>query len=303
MVDSSFDRDKAWLEFSKTFEKTNNFSKLIKLIPEFTAECFGTDRVSIAIFDQENHHFVNHILHHNVGKLQQGTVFPADETMLLQAIESKKTLIWSSQSADDSHADIEDLSLNDLKTLHELGFNSSINAPIEWHGETIGTVNINSNNPLAFTPDAKKIVSKLARYLGSQLGQQEYKDALSTTDIIKLAESELELMNLLWSQGPLSISDAHTLFKHPIGYPTMQTRLNRLVKKGCLIKTNDRPARYEPAITPETAAKWYVQTFQENLGNLSVVPIIKLLVKSHNFESTEELDNLINYFEAIRDDL
>ena len=37
----------------------------------------------------------------------------------------------------------------------------------------------------------------------------------------------------------------------PLGYTTVQTRLNRLVAKGVVARSNDRPARYRAAVRPD----------------------------------------------------
>ena len=36
---------------------------------------------------------------------------------------------------------------------------------------------------------------------------------------------ELELLQLLWEQGPLSLSEVHDLLERNVGYTTVQTRL------------------------------------------------------------------------------
>ncbi|MBM4004098.1 MAG: hypothetical protein FJ295_12560 [Planctomycetes bacterium] len=42
---------------------------------------------------------------------------------------------------------------------------------------------------------------------------------------------ELELLNLLWEHGGLSLSEVHDCLGRDVGYTTVQTRLNRLVDK------------------------------------------------------------------------
>lgn len=48
-----------------------------------------------------------------------------------------------------------------------------------------------------------------------------------------LAAGEMEMMQMLWREGGVTISEARRALDRPIGYTTVQTRLNRLVAKGC----------------------------------------------------------------------
>ena len=57
----------------------------------------------------------------------------------------------------------------------------------------------------------------------------------------KLSSGEMELMSMLWEHGSLALSEAHEKLGRPIGYTTMQTRLNRLVEKGLAKRSKHRP--------------------------------------------------------------
>ena len=51
---------------------------------------------------------------------------------------------------------------------------------------------------------------------------------------IRLGAGELELLEVLWQQGPSTISEAQSGLEREQGYTTVQTRLERLVaKKSC----------------------------------------------------------------------
>ena len=67
----------------------------------------------------------------------------------------------------------------------------------------------------------------------------------------KLSTGEMEIMSVLWEHGPLTLSEAHEKLGRPIGYTTVQTRLNRLVEKGIATRSKERPAKYEAAVSPE----------------------------------------------------
>jgi len=62
--------------------------------------------------------------------------------------------------------------------------------------------------------------------------------------ISRLGVGELEVLEMLWRDGPVNLSEAHVALGQAIGYTTVQTRLNRLVKKGVVKKSTERPARF-----------------------------------------------------------
>ncbi len=82
---------------------------------------------------------------------------------------------------------------------------------------------------------------------------------------VKLSPGEMEMLSMLWKLGPLTIAEAHESIGRPLGYTTIQTRLNRLVEKGIVDRTEDRPAKYAAAVTrslsaPTTWMYWYSES-------------------------------------------
>ena len=122
---------------------------------------------------------------------------------------------------------------------------------------------------------------------------------------IKLSPGELELLELLWNSGPLTISGVHQEFlqrNRKIGYPTVQTRLNRLADKGILRKKG-YPALYEATLKPsditgqyfdllETLCGGNVATFmlhltgKRSLGNAEI-EVLKKIIEEHEQQQTE----------------
>ncbi len=115
---------------------------------------------------------------------------------------------------------------------------------------------------------------------------------------LRLASGELELMAMLWREGPLTLAEAHQRFGRygrPVGYPTMQTRLNRLAAKGLLRRNSDRPAVYIATVTAEEVGTdqldhWLTTTRQE-----TVVPLVAHLISEHPLSQQEisELQRLL----------
>ena len=116
----------------------------------------------------------------------------------------------------------------------------------------------------------------------------------------KLSEGEMEIMNLLWQRGPLSLAEAHAAFERPIGYTTIQTRLNRLAEKGIVTKSSERPARYVAAITPDMVSASHLEQLVENVAQGSVVPLVAQLLTDREFSKEEiaELKRFIAEAEA-----
>ncbi len=106
-----------------------------------------------------------------------------------------------------------------------------------------------------------------------------------------LTEGELELMQILWQLGPVTILEAQKGFDRPIEYPTVQTRLNRLVEKGLARKSRTRPAKYSSAIEKSQASAGHLNILLDRVAGGSVVPLISQLLEEHSL-SEAELDAL-----------
>ncbi|MEL6106580.1 MAG: BlaI/MecI/CopY family transcriptional regulator [Planctomycetota bacterium] len=107
----------------------------------------------------------------------------------------------------------------------------------------------------------------------------------------RLSSGELDLMDLLWREGPLTLAKAHELFgASRVGYTTMQTRLNRLVEKGLASKSG-RPAAYDAAVDRESIQAGHLDQLISKLAGGSVVPLVAQLMQSRQI-SPEELSEL-----------
>ena len=111
---------------------------------------------------------------------------------------------------------------------------------------------------------------------------------------IRLSAGEMELMSLLWHEGPVTLAEAHKAFGRygrPIGYPTTQTRLNRLVEKSLATRNGDRPAKYRAAVSPEDVAAGHLDQLLDKLACTSVAPLVSHLISERPL-SPEEIDEL-----------
>jgi BlaI family penicillinase repressor len=111
----------------------------------------------------------------------------------------------------------------------------------------------------------------------------------------RLAAGELEMLQMLWRTPDVTIQEAHDSLGLPIGYTTVQTRLNRLVKKGVAARTTDRPARYSAAISPADVSEQDLDTLVERVSEGRVAPLVAHLLERHKVtpEELAELKRLI----------
>ena len=111
----------------------------------------------------------------------------------------------------------------------------------------------------------------------------------------RLSSGELEILQMLWQRGPVTLSEAQAGLDRQIGYTTMQTRLNRLVDKGIATRSADRPARYVAAVGPEEVGARHLDLLMERVTGGSVVPLVAHLVRDRALSSADiaELKQLI----------
>jgi BlaI family penicillinase repressor len=108
---------------------------------------------------------------------------------------------------------------------------------------------------------------------------------------VRLTPAEMELLQILWKRGTGSLSDVHGALSRPLGYTTVQTRLNRLLAKGIVERSDDRPARYRPLIAPRDVAAGDLKLLVKNVSDGSVVPLVAQLVQDRRL-STDEIAEL-----------
>ena len=62
-------------------------------------------------------------------------------------------------------------------------------------------------------------------------------------------EAELEILNILWAQGPSTVRDVHTLSSKDTGYTTVLKQMQVMVEKGLLERSEQfRSHVYSPRI-------------------------------------------------------
>ncbi len=103
----------------------------------------------------------------------------------------------------------------------------------------------------------------------------------------RLAAGEMEILQVLWREGGVTISEAQRALDRAVGYTTVQTRLNRLVAKGVVTRTRERPARYWAAVSPEAVSARHLDLLLERVSGGRVVPLVAHLVRDRQLTPDE----------------
>jgi predicted transcriptional regulator len=114
---------------------------------------------------------------------------------------------------------------------------------------------------------------------------------MSRRRIPRLAAGELQILQMLWRSPGVTILEAQQALGLPIGYTTVQTRLNRLVKKGVAVRTADRPARYSAATSAAEVRQGELDMLVERLSEGRVAPLVAHLLERHKI-TPQEIDEL-----------
>ncbi len=112
----------------------------------------------------------------------------------------------------------------------------------------------------------------------------------------RLTAGEIEIMQMLWATGQVTLSEAQQAMSRPVGYTTVQTRLNRLVEKGLVVRSQDRPAKYSAAVTPDEVSAGHLELLLKRVSGGSVVPLVANLIRDRRLTQDEihELQDLID---------
>ncbi len=111
----------------------------------------------------------------------------------------------------------------------------------------------------------------------------------------RLTDGEMEILQMLWREGAVTLSEAHRSLGRPIGYTTVQTRLNRLVEKKVVRRSKERPARYEAAVEPSVVGGRHLEMLLKRVSGGSIIPLVAHLVADRSLTPAEikELKQLV----------
>lgn len=111
---------------------------------------------------------------------------------------------------------------------------------------------------------------------------------------IHVTAGEMQFLTMLWDAGPLTLGQSHeqiASYGREIAYPTVQTHLNRMVEKGLVRRSDQRPAVYSAAVTRDRVTRGRLQELLASLTGGQVIPLVAKLVDQHEL-SDEQIDEL-----------
>jgi predicted transcriptional regulator len=114
---------------------------------------------------------------------------------------------------------------------------------------------------------------------------------------IKPTESELEILNVLWQEGPSTVRAVHERLEKDAGYTTTLKLMQIMYEKGLLRR--DASAKmhiYEVAVTREQTQGQIIQRMIDTVFNGSAMSLVMQALGNHK-ASREEVDMIREYLE------
>lgn len=104
-----------------------------------------------------------------------------------------------------------------------------------------------------------------------------------------LSPGELEILDILWTDGDLSLRETQEAFEargRKISYSTVQTRLERMMNKGLLERSKDYGGKYRPTIRRENVSGKFFDLI-ETLCHGNLAPLMVHLASKRKFNAEE----------------
>jgi predicted transcriptional regulator len=97
----------------------------------------------------------------------------------------------------------------------------------------------------------------------------------------KLTPLELEIMHVLWEQGPANVQTVQQNLKRPLAYTTVQTMLNILHRKGKVTRAlKDRAYFYTPVVSRSHVTRQHIGDIIDRLFGGSAESLVMSLVET-----------------------
>jgi predicted transcriptional regulator len=97
----------------------------------------------------------------------------------------------------------------------------------------------------------------------------------------KLTPLELEIMHVLWDQGPANVQSVQQKLNRPLAYTTVQTMLNILHRKGKVKRTlKERAYFYTPMVSRSHVTRQHIGDIIDRLFGGSAESLVMSLVET-----------------------
>jgi BlaI family transcriptional regulator, penicillinase repressor len=103
-----------------------------------------------------------------------------------------------------------------------------------------------------------------------------------------LTPLELEIMNILWDDGPATVSEVQPKLKGDLAYTTVMTMLNVLLRKRKVKRAQEgRAFRYRPIVTRQRATGSAVEDLVKRMFGGSTEALLMTLVETKGIGSKD----------------
>lgn len=97
----------------------------------------------------------------------------------------------------------------------------------------------------------------------------------------KLTPLELEIMHVLWEQGPANVQTVQQHLPRPLAYTTVQTMLNILYRKGKVRRSlKERAYFYRPVVSRSHVKRQHITDIVDRLFGGSAESLVMSLVET-----------------------
>jgi predicted transcriptional regulator len=111
---------------------------------------------------------------------------------------------------------------------------------------------------------------------------------MARTKSDNLTPLELEIMHVLWAQGPVNVQTVQQCLPRELAYTTVQTMLNILHRKGKVKRTlKDRAYLYKPVVSRSQVVGQHVSDIVDRLFGGSVESLVMSLVETKHLTPTK----------------
>jgi predicted transcriptional regulator len=125
---------------------------------------------------------------------------------------------------------------------------------------------------------------------------------MSDKEKIKATESELEILNILWAQGPATVGDVHAKLSltKDTGYTTTLKVMQNMLEKELLSRDDSSKKHvYQPNVNQEQVQGQMVQRMIETMFNGSAMQLVMQALGNHK-TSKAELDQIREYLDKMK---
>jgi len=117
----------------------------------------------------------------------------------------------------------------------------------------------------------------------------------------KPTESELEILQLLWEHGPVSVRFVHEILEQQkeVGYTTTLKLMQIMAEKGIVTRdTSSRTHIYQAAVSEESTQKNLLEKFVDSTFRGSAMKLV-MQALGNNKASKEELEQIKDLIQKI----